>query len=386
MRILFLADPASHDLHWLAQLSGRHECYVLLRHQHFIRYKPEQLSLIEAEYGFTIVGSLPDCSFARPLRLIKSLRVLRQVVQQRGIEFLHLMYAEPNALWALASRYLRIPCCITTRGTDILVTIPQFFQSKNRWQQFIAKSYRSAFQKAAFITCTSHKQQDYIQALFQIPASRIKLVRTGVDFSNAIGGPADELPETLQGRRYVVFPRSMRPLYNHTFSLDAIGQLPSQILGSCVFVFVDNDSVDQLYVSAIKQRMASMTGVSFLFLNRQSQAQLYTLFRHAHLVVMNPLSDGTPVSAIEAIACGTPVILGPLPYDADLFGQYPYRLNEWSVHELATLMQELLQHDKPDMQVYANHLRLRVSREQQMNLLSSYYQETLQHEQHHQPL
>lgn len=178
----------------------------------------------------------------------------------------------------------------------------------------------------------------------------------------------------------------MRPLYNHTFSLDAIGQLPSQILGSCVFVFVDNDSVDQLYVSAIKQRMASMTGVSFLFLNRQSQAQLYTLFRHAHLVVMNPLSDGTPVSAIEAIACGTPVILGPLPYDADLFGQYPYRLNEWSVHELATLMQELLQHDKPDMQVYANHLRLRVSREQQMNLLSSYYQETLQHEQHHQPL
>lgn len=87
-----------------------------------------------------------------------------------------------------------------------------------------------------------------------------------------------------------------------------------------------------------------MKDVNFLFLEEIPQATIFELTRNASIVIMNPKSDGTPVSAIESMAVETPVILGPLDYDQDIFNQDTiWRLNEWSASELTDTIVEILE-------------------------------------------
>ena len=109
-------------------------------------------------------------------------------------------------------------------------------------------------------------------------------------------------------------------------------------------VFIDANGRAVGYIGDIKKRMSNMKDVNFLFLEEIPQATIFELTRNASIVIMNPKSDGTPVSAIESMAVETPVILGPLDYDQDIFNQDTiWRLNEWSASELTDTIVEILE-------------------------------------------
>src|SRR5690606_19613969 len=109
-----------------------------------------------------------------------------------------------------------------------------------------------------------------------------------------------------------------------------------------VFVFVDNNSPVISYVEKIKKRMLEVKDASFCFLPSQQPASIFALYKQASLVVMTPKSDGAPVSAMEAMACKAPLILPPLNYDQDLFGEGVCRLNSRSPQELAKKIEQIL--------------------------------------------
>ncbi len=106
----------------------------------------------------------------------------------------------------------------------------------------------------------------------------------------------------------------MKPVYNHEFTVGAISKLPADIRTQYSFVFVNADSAYPAYVENIK-RLIREVDARIHFLPSLPHEQMLSLYKQAALVVMKPLSDGSPVSAMEAMISKVPVILGPIPYD-----------------------------------------------------------------------
>lgn len=108
-------------------------------------------------------------------------------------------------------------------------------------------------------------------------------------------------------------------------------------------VFVGKDSGDIEYQQKLVDIMEKMPDVDFEFLERQSQESIFELYKRASLVVMTPVSDGSPVSGMEVLLCGSRLILGPLEYDKDIFSNNVMRLNSWDAGELARCMATLVE-------------------------------------------
>lgn len=364
----------AHDIRWIEYILKQHNCVILLRTHHYKEYSRQELARLENVWGFKIAGSINDFSLIHLKGTMETYRKISAIIKKHEIDIFHIMYAEPNALWAIFKNKWKLPVIITTRGTDVLKGIPQFFSSKNYWQRIISRLYVTAIQKADAVTCTSQSQKQSVVELAKFPGNNVKIIRTGVEFNKVINFSGTDLPSELKGQKYILFPRSMRPLYNHEFSLRAIAKLSPEIKSQYKFVFVDRDSWEEAYVKKIEHQMLEMKDCNFTFLPRQTDDQMFTLYKYTSIVVMNPTSDGTPVSAIEAIAFKKPVIIGPLAYDEDLFGNYQLKLISWNETELADKIEGLLTgRIKPDVDALYEKFYEKTDRENQMNLLMDVY-------------
>jgi glycosyltransferase involved in cell wall biosynthesis len=127
----------------------------------------------------------------------------------------------------------------------------------------------------------------------------------------------------------------MKPLYNHEMAISSLRFLNKKIKSSYTFVFLDKNSEDSAYVKSIEELMNQYTDIKFLFLERQNEKSFCHLLKSARLVVITAKSDGSPVTAMQAMAFGIPVILPPLKYDDEIFGEWIYKLDSWDEKALA---------------------------------------------------
>ena len=64
---------------------------------------------------------------------------------------------------------------------------------------------------------------------------------------------------------------------------------------------------------------------------------------------MTPISDGTPNSALEAMAAQCPLIISNLNYDKDLFENTCIKLNSFEVIELKDKIENSLMNYNPEL-------------------------------------
>ncbi|MBS2034793.1 glycosyltransferase family 4 protein [bacterium] len=320
MRILFLANPLDvHDFKWMTYFSSGHDSALIVRQEHFQKMSSGQKDQFIRDDGIQALWSLRDFSVARPWRTLKEMFRLRGYIKDFSPDIIHVYFAEPNALWALVRSFVggRSKWVLTTRGTDILLTIPKFRQRNDRLGRLIHWLYRRAFARFDMLVATSQAQ--ILSAQRELGYSGItSVVRTGVDFESLSISRPDLLPASLENRRFIFFPRLMAPVYDQELSLDVIEALPEQIKSEYIMVFVDRDQGHPDYVQMIQSRMQQIQGVRFEFLDRLSPEEVWELYKAAALTVMTPRSDGTPVSAMESLMCGTLVVAPPLDYDPEL--------------------------------------------------------------------
>ncbi len=329
MNLLFLADLNSlHDRKWISYFAEKgYLCCVISR--------SKTSSQRNAIKNIKILGSIEDYSTIRPWKNGSQFEKLRFWLQQYSIDVFHILYAEPNALWAMVKQHIKVPILLTTRGTDVLKTIPEFFRSKSVLGLLVKNKYRKALNYVDHITVTSLGQRDSITKFFKKKVP-LEVIRTGVDLEQILASHA-QTPDMLHGRSFMLFPRRMTKTYDHDLSIDAIEILPDNLKKKYIMVFVDSDSYAKDYVSSIRARMSETTDVKFLFLSHQRQKNIWELYKQSSLVVMNPVSDGSPVSALEVMVLGKPLILGNAQYDDDLFSGIT-KMNSRSFTELRDLM------------------------------------------------
>jgi len=326
MNVLFLADPNSiHDVKWMEYMVSIDvgKLYLLPRKIH-----TSDTQII----GVTKLKSIADFSFVRFYQTIFTAIRIRSLIRQNKVDLIHILYAEPNALWCLFRRYFGVSMVITCRGTDVLKTIPEAFNKKSTINLLVAPAYSKAFRLADWVTCTSQSQLNSVRN-FSGRTLKLSLVRTGVDLQRLSADTSSDFPTEVDVP-FILFPRYIKAIYNHEFCLNAIELLPNEIKFRYKMVFVGKDGGDIGYQQKLEERMKSIRDVEFIFLPKLSQNAIIELYKRASLVIMTPQSDGSPVSAMEALACGTKVILGPLHYDIDIFNN-AHILNSWDFRELS---------------------------------------------------
>lgn len=320
VRILFLANPLDvHDLKWMSYFSSTHDCAVLARSEHFRSMTLAQRDEFARSQRMPILGELLDFSVARPWRTLREWLKLQQWIRSFQPDFVHVHFAEPNALWSLSRWFFKGPgkWILTTRGTDVLVTIPQFRSRGDRLGRVLHWLYRRAFAKYDALAATSQAQVLAAQTQLGYPGPSA-VVRTGVDVEKLQISRPELFPASLRGRPFIFFPRLMAPIYGQELSLDVVEALPEDIKSQYTMVFVDRDQGNPEYTRQIQARMARLPDVRIEFLKRLEPEEVWELYKLASLTVMTPRSDGTPVSAMESLLCGTQVVAPPLNYDPEL--------------------------------------------------------------------
>ena len=218
MNILFIADVNrfSHDLKWILFFSNqptKYSCYQIAQ-KNQIETLPKSELIWFKENNITLLPSIEYYSLKHILRTKRYIKYIREVINKYSINIIHIHYAEPNALWALKRNEFNRPMVLTTRGTDILKSLPALFEGRSIINIILKRLYKKALQNFDMITCTSLEQKQKVNEILG-KKGNVTIIRTGVDAKSILSVKDKQLPLELVNKKYVLFPRSMQPLYNH---------------------------------------------------------------------------------------------------------------------------------------------------------------------------
>lgn len=342
MNILYFGNPQSiHDIKWASYFASQKDCTVYFIgekiHENDINTTKDTLL---SNHNIHLLIPIDSFSISNPLQTLRAGKTIQWYIDDLKIDVFHVLFAAPFALWTL---FVSTPTIITTRGSDILIEIPKLKKAGLKGR-FFFHLFKKAFLKSA-ITGTSEKQVVATKELF---AKTATVVRTGVDVTR-INGIATK---NSNSRNLIFSPRYFQPIYNILLQLDSIELLPKETVDNYTFVFIEGNSADEKYSEQVKARLLKLkqkVGLSYEIYKSLGQEQMFELYGKSALTIMTPLSDGTPNSALEAMASKCPLIVSDLSYDKSLFNNTCLILKDSTPNGLKELMLRALNNYPPTL-------------------------------------
>ncbi|MFT4545119.1 MAG: glycosyltransferase involved in cell wall biosynthesis [Bacteroidia bacterium] len=342
--ILYIGDPSSvHDIKWVSFFSTRPEFNA------FFLVQKHEMHLITAErkaqfkaLNITVEGPIHSYSLWRFWENKSSMNKINEVIKSRKIDVVHTLFATPFALW---TKNLKVPSVITTRGSDVHVVLKNLGQGSLLQRihgNILLNRFKAAFENAGAITCTSQGQLDRINQLFQTQLNA-EIIRTGVnvDEINRLN-PSIPREQKPNEKKVIFLPRYIQPIYQTELQIEALSALPKAQKEKLKLVLIKGKRTDKAYLKLINKKLENL-GFEHQIIDSLTQHEMWSMFKHSALAIMTPKTDGTPNSALEAMAAKCPLVLGSFKYDEDLFSeQFCHRMNTESVKELTQLMTSAL--------------------------------------------
>jgi glycosyltransferase involved in cell wall biosynthesis len=300
LRLCYISDPNStHTRRWVGWFA---------RHGHEVCL----LADIPPGSPFPDVEmiDLSQIFYARVIRFPVWAAWVRRFLHRWQPDILH-AHRVNSAGW-LASASGFHPLVITPWGSDVFVQ-PQ----SSKLARLLA---RYTLTHADLVTVNSGSMA--LQVI-QLGAAehKVSAIQFGVELSVFNPSVPDtrkikELHERMsvpEGAQVVLCPRALKPLYNIEVILQSIPEVLQQYPDT-IFVFIDYNAdvryKDQLRALSTKLGIDARIRWMPPTNNREEMANLYRL---SDIVVSVPSTDATPVSILEAMACGKPVIASDLP-------------------------------------------------------------------------
>ena len=344
-RILYIGDPSSvHDIKWVSFFSTRpdFEAYFLVQDHEMSLLTPDRKKQFN-ELEITVEGPIKSYSLWRFWENSASLKKINEVIRKRNIDVVHPLFATPFSLW---TRNLAVPSIITCRGSDIHVVLSRLGKGSllNRIHgNLLLKRFKSAFENAGAISCTSQGQLDRINDIFRTDL-KAEIIRTGVNVKeiNLLQSKL-ELTEALNGKKIVFLPRYIQPIYQTELQIRALSNLPDALKEELAIVLIKGKRTPFDYMELVNSELATC-GIEHQVIESLTQHEMWSVFKLSSLAIMTPKTDGTPNSALEAMAAKCPLILGSFKYDEDLFSeQFCNRMKVDLANELTELITDSLQ-------------------------------------------
>ena len=318
MRIAYIADADSIHCHKWITIFAEHHDVILICNKNQTHQK-----LYSSFSNIKIYPVLPN---AYPLRKFwvrnRILSHLQKIIEQNDIQIIHSMYAVPNAFWAYQLNFKNH--IVTTRGSDILIDYNKTFQSPKNLNEkitcyFLKRLVEKSLNKAIYITSTSQKQQEVIKKFIH-DERKLIIARTGVDVNKFI--KEFELLSRQTDDIVILSNRILRPMYNIHIIVDAFKLLKDKHPSKKIKLVIMKFYASADYLKEIIQQI-NENGLQkdVMFEESKEGKDLIQFYKNADMVIMIPSSDGTPVSAIEAMLAKKPLVMGNFDYDEDLFNK-----------------------------------------------------------------
>ena len=374
MRICYFADGRSIHFHrWIRFFANAgHEMF-------FVSYQPvtdAQVQEIEAS-GARYLGAVGPFYVKQFWHTRRDLRWLKRTLKSERIDVLHCHFLGPNAWYAALSNFH--PLVITVMGGG----------------DVCGPDWRPQGKVAGYLTPMALRRADAITSWSPLMAkvvrpycgesTPIEVLHGGIDLR--IFNPG-ERPQYLFDRwniprdaRVIFSPRLMRPLSNLQYIAEAFIKVGAE-LSDCYLLFAyPLYAADAEYEARVRETIAqSPIADRVRFIGAIAHNEMADHYRLASVTISIPGTDGTPMSVLESMACGTPVITGNIPdYDQYYFDHESTVLavNPEDPNEISTSLLRLL-NDRGFVQKLTSEAKLRVeakgSYEAQMSHLNRLYQ------------
>jgi glycosyltransferase involved in cell wall biosynthesis len=298
MIITYIADARSiHTRRWCEYIAG-------LGHQvHLVSFKPYQ----DHSAGFVLHHlEFKHQKSARGLEYFyRARQAVRAILQSIQPDVLHAHYVQGPGHLGLLSGWR--PLVVTAWGSDIY--------RHNHYSLAGRLLSRLTMRQADLLTCDS---QDLKQAMVRLgaPASRIKVIQFGIDTEHFKPGlDTAAMRKQLGVEEYwpiIVSPRAMQPVYNIDVLVQCLNDIRREFPRS--MLLIKDTSVDTAYREKVVSLIDSLKLKQHVkFVGYTPYGDMAYLYNLADVVVSMAKSDGTPMSVLEAMACGRPVVASDLP-------------------------------------------------------------------------
>jgi glycosyltransferase involved in cell wall biosynthesis len=343
VRLCFIANPDSIlTRRWVSNLAERgHEIHLVSRSPRPPLYGPN-----------VIFHTVPMPFFPPKVRTLALGYQMRRIVRTIQPDVLHAHQASLNGVLAAMTGFH--PLVIMAWGSDLLVR-----PKASRIDRLLI---RWALRRADHVICVSENLAQVARSLGADP-SRLEVTPWGVDMEIFYPAPpSTQLREQLglASGPIVLSIRAMRPLYNPLDIAHAIPLVLAQVPEAQFIILTYRHDPDLLgqFQSIIQEEHATQA-VHYVG-DLPDDRAIAEIYRLADIALSVPSSDGTPNSVLEALACGTALVVGDLP-----------SLREWITDQrdglivpvgepgaLSTAIVRLLREDAFRRQLQANGLAL----------------------------
>lgn len=292
MRLCYLAPAASmHTQRWL-------QAFVERGHDVHLMTLPGEQGAIAGVH----VHRLPQ---GRPkLRFVQWVRAARHIVRHVQPDVLHAHYLTRYGWLAAASGFQ--PLVVTAWGTDAYVD-PQ----RSRVSRLLTGL---ALRRAGLVTADAADLRERLITL-GARAERAEVVQWGVDtqmFRPDVETAALRASLCLDGGRVILSTRSLSPNYNQITLLRALPAVLNALPDTTLLI--KYSQYDPAYLAQLRL-MTTELGIesSVRFVGESSYQDLAAYYALADVFVSVASSDSTPVSLLEAMACGAAPVVSDLP-------------------------------------------------------------------------
>jgi glycosyltransferase involved in cell wall biosynthesis len=314
MRICYFADGRSvHTKRWISFFVGRG--YEM----HLISFKPmDERHVVEMEeIGVRCHGHVGDFHLKKFWLTLKDLQKVRRVLKKEKIDILHSHFLGTNTWFAAVSLFR--PHIITVMGGDVK---GETWQPNGNIQERVLTPM--ALKRADEVTAWSKKIGDIVSK-YRAGEDEIEVIHGGIHLENFTPAPKPKrLLEKLripENANIVFSPRLVRRLYNIDQIARAAGEVCDHLPNTYFLIALPSMILDEEYTEEIKQIFAENSArATVRYVTDIPHHEIADYFRLADVTVCVPVTDGTPMSVLESMACGTPTVIGNLPdYDAEYF-------------------------------------------------------------------
>lgn len=311
-RVLFVGNYNSiHDLKWVTKLIELGDIKAFAASEQAL--SQSKMKVLK-DCGVVYVGQVNEFSLTRVFANIQTLFFYRNVIAQYKIDLIHVFIGTSHMIIPSLFSVRKV---LTTRGTDVNTTLSFLSKSKIIRDKLLFFLLVRAIKRFDFVVSTSYSQIKVITKLCRTKAEPL-LVRSGINIEQLM--LLEEKRSFPEGAKVIFFSRNIHHNYDPLLSVEAISKLSAKTLDETHFVFMKGPFYDvELYQKV--HRELNKLHVSYEFLDAMPNIDVLKIVRATDLVVMHPLTDGTPNSAIEAMLLNVPLIMGYCDYDDDLFNE-----------------------------------------------------------------
>ncbi len=273
---------------------------------------------------------------SRPLRMLWEQAVLPRRLRQLHIDVLHSPHHTTPLLFCGRRR-------VVTFHDLTFFLLPERYPSTRRLY-FQTMTRRSARVADAIITPSEAVRQDVMRIL-RVPPERVFVTP---EAAGPAFRPQDASAIEAARRRYglagpfLLSVGSLEPGKNRERLLLAFARLRAQGLGHTLAV-----AGQQAWRYEGEEPLARRLGLgdAVRFLGYVPQADLPALYSAADLFVFPSLYEGFGLPALEALACGTPVVASNVSALPEVMGDAALLVHPFDVEGLAAAMERLLRDD-----------------------------------------